>query len=304
MSAPPIAVQGLTKRFGERVLAVDHVELTVEAGSVFGLLGPNGAGKTTTMRMLLGLIHPTAGTVRILGEPLRPGAAVLRRVGALVESPGFVPYLSGLDNLKLFWEAGGAPLAEADLERALEVADLGEAIDRKYKTYSHGMRQRLAIAQALLGRPELLVLDEPTNGLDPQQMREMRQVVRRAAADGTTVFVSSHLLSEVEQVCDHAAVMANGRVVAQGAVSDLVGATTSVYLEVDDRAAATTLLKGLRGVRLVAEEGDGLAVELDGIKRKEVVAALVGAGVGVETLTARHQLEDAFIGLLQEGTDR
>ncbi|HLG91699.1 MAG TPA: ABC transporter ATP-binding protein, partial [Acidimicrobiales bacterium] len=173
-----------------------------------------------------------------------------------------------------------------------------------YKTYSHGMRQRLAIAQALLGRPELLVLDEPTNGLDPQQMREMRQVVRRAAADGTTVFVSSHLLSEVEQVCDHAAVMANGRVVAQGAVSDLVGATTSVYLEVDDRAAATTLLKGLRGVRSVAEEGDGLAVELDGIKRKEVVAALVGAGVGVETLTARHQLEDAFIGLLQEGTDR
>jgi ABC-2 type transport system ATP-binding protein len=280
-------------------VAVDHLDLTVGSGSVFGLLGPNGAGKTTTMRMLVGLIHPTSGRVRVFGETVTPGAAVLRRVGILVEGPGFVPHLSGRENLELFWRSGGAPMAEANLGQALDIADLGEAADRKYKTYSHGMRQRLGLAQALLGKPDLLVLDEPTDGLDPQQMRQTREVLRRAAESGTTVLVSSHLLSEVEQVCDHVAVMNRGRLVAAGTVSELSGATTVVYLEVDDVPRARTVLDSVVGVGRVVPEGRGLAVELDEIERKKVVALLVEAGVGVETITARHHLEDAFIGLLE-----
>jgi ABC-2 type transport system ATP-binding protein len=295
----PIVIEDLTKRYASDVVAVDHLDLTVGSGSVFGLLGPNGAGKTTTMRMLVGLIHPTSGRVRVFGETVTPGAAVLRRVGILVEGPGFVPHLSGRENLELFWRSGGAPMAEANLGQALDIADLGEAADRKYKTYSHGMRQRLGLAQALLGKPDLLVLDEPTDGLDPQQMRQTREVLRRAAESGTTVLVSSHLLSEVEQVCDHVAVMNRGRLVAAGTVSELSGATTVVYLEVDDVPRARTVLDSVVGVGRVVPEGRGLSVELDEIERKKVVALLVEAGVGFETITARHHLEDAFIGLLE-----
>ena len=299
MVTTPIVIDGLTKRYDSDVLAVDDLNLSVESGSVFGLLGPNGAGKTTTMRMLVGLIHPTSGQVRIFGDVAKPGAPVLRRVGVLVEGPGFVPHLSGRQNLELFWKAGRASMADAHLDDALDIAGLGDAVDRKYKTYSHGMRQRLGLAQALLGSPDLLVLDEPTDGLDPQQMRQTREVLRRVAGGGTTVLVSSHLLSEVEQVCDHVAVMDKGRLVTTGAVSDLLSATTAVYLEVDDVPAARRVLDAIERVGQVAPEGSGLSVELDGIERREVVAALVGAGVGVETITARHHLEDAFIGLLE-----
>jgi ABC-2 type transport system ATP-binding protein len=295
----PIVIEDLTKRYDGDVVAVDHLDLSVGSGSVFGLLGPNGAGKTTTMRMLVGLIRPTSGRVHVFGEAVTPGAAVLRRVGTLVEGPGFVPHLSGRENLELFWRSGGAAIADANLDHALDIADLGDAINRKYKTYSHGMRQRLGLAQALLGRPDLLVLDEPTDGLDPQQMRETRGVLRRAAESGTTVLVSSHLLSEVEQVCDHVAVMDKGRLVAAGTVAELSGATTAVYLEVDDTARATRVLDSAVGVGRVTPEGRGLSVELDGMERKAVVATLVEAGVGVETITARHHLEDAFIGLLE-----
>jgi ABC-2 type transport system ATP-binding protein len=299
VATTPIVIDGLTKRYDSDVLAVDNLNLSVESGSVFGLLGPNGAGKTTTMRMLVGLIHPTSGQVRIFGDVAKPGAPVLRRVGVLVEGPGFVPHLSGRQNLELFWRAGRASMADAHLDDALDIADLGDAADRKYKTYSHGMRQRLGLAQALLGSPDLLVLDEPTDGLDPQQMRQTRVVLRRVAEAGTTVLVSSHLLSEVEQVCDHVAVMNKGRLVTTGAVSDLLSATTAVYLEVDDVPAARRVLDALERVGQVVPEGSGLSVELDGIERREVVAALVGAGVGVETITARHHLEDAFIGLVE-----
>ena len=299
MTTTPIVIDDLTKRYDSDVLAVDHLTLSIGGGSVFGLLGPNGAGKTTTMRMLVGLIHPSSGGVRIFGEPVKPGAAVLRRVGVLVEGPGFVPHLSGRENLELFWKAGGEPMSDSNVDRALEIADLGDAANRKYKTYSHGMRQRLGLAQALLGKPDLLILDEPTDGLDPQQMRQTRGVLRSAAASGTTVLVSSHLLSEVEQVCDHVAVMDKGRLVATGAVSELLGATTAVYVEVDDVGLATQVLNALGGVGSVAPEGRGLSVDLGGVERKEITAALVRAGVGVETITARHHLEDAFIGLLE-----
>ncbi len=296
----PIVIEDLTKRYQSDVLAVDHLNLTVAHGSVFGLLGPNGAGKTTTMRMLVGLIRPTSGQVSIFGDRIKPGAAMLRRVGVLVEGPGFVPQLSGRENLELFWRAGRASLADANLERALAIADLGDAVDRKYGTYSHGMRQRLGLAQALLGSPDLLVIDEPTDGLDPQQMRHTREILRRVAAEGTTVLLSSHLLNEVEQVCDHIAVMNKGRLVAMGTVSDLLGASTSVYLEVDDVLDAERVLGRVGGVRKISPEGRGLSLVLDGIQRRQVVAELVAAGVGVETITARHQLEDAFIELLEQ----
>src|SRR5438445_4494366 len=191
-------------------------------------------------------------------------------------------------NLELFWRAGRQRMSEADLDGALDVADLGNAIDRKVKTYSHGMKQRLGIAQALLGKPDLLILDEPTTGLDPQQMREMRDLVRSIAQRGATVLLSSHILGEVEQVCSHAAVVNRGHVVATGTVAELVGKATTVYLEVDDVARAREVLGKLKGVRAVNDEGTGLSVELDGIDRKVMVAKLVRGGVGVETVMSRH----------------
>ncbi|MGH9030224.1 MAG: ABC transporter ATP-binding protein, partial [Acidimicrobiales bacterium] len=239
----PLLIEGLTKRYDQEVLAVDHLDLRVNTGSVFGLLGPNGAGKTTTMRMLMGLIRPNSGHVSIFGVTVKPGSPILRQVGSLVESPGFVPHLSGRRNLELYWKAGGDSLSDSNMDEAFSIAGLGSAIDRKYKTYSQGMRQRLGIALAFLGQPGLLVLDEPTNGLDPQQTREVRAVIRRVAARGTTVVLSSHLLSEVEQICDHAAVMNMGRLVADGAVSELVSASSSVYLEVDDVVRACAVLE-------------------------------------------------------------
>jgi len=224
MSEPIVEVRGLTKQF-KGVLAVDDLSFTVEQGQVCGLLGPNGAGKTTSLRVLLGLIHANAGDTRLFGETVRPSSPVLRRVGALIETAAFVPHLSGMKNLKLWWEAGGAKFADADLEAALGIAGLGDAIDRKVKTYSQGMRQRLGLARVLLGRPEVLVLDEPTNGLDPGEMREVRQLVHRVAEAGATVLFSSHVLAEVEQTCSHAVVMDKGKLVASS--SRTVPAVTS-----------------------------------------------------------------------------
>ena len=277
---------------------MDGLNLAIDTGSVFGLLGPNGAGKTTTMRMLLGLIRPDHGRISIFGQAVTPGARVLEKVGSLVETPGFVPFLSGRRNLELFWKAGGSSLSESNIDDVLAVAALGDAIGRKFKTYSQGMRQRLAIAQALLGSPGLLVLDEPTNGLDPQQTREVRSVIRRAAASGATVLLSSHLLSEVEQLCDHAAVIDQGRLVKAGPVADLVSSRTTVYLEVDDVATACSVFEHLSTCSAVSPHGRGITFELNGAERKDIVAALVAKGVGVQTITARHGLEDAYIELL------
>ncbi len=218
----PLAVGGLVKEYSSGFRAVDGVTWRAERGQVVGLLGPNGAGKTTTMRMLVGLISADAGTVHVLGERVLPGAPVLARVGALIEGPGFLPHLTGRENLRAYWAATGRPDEEAGYDDALDVADLGVAVDRPVRSYSHGMKQRLGIAQAMLGLPDLLLLDEPTNGLDPPQIRAMRGVLARYAAAGRTVVISSHLLAEVEQTCSHVVVMHRGRVVLEGAVAELV----------------------------------------------------------------------------------
>jgi ABC-2 type transport system ATP-binding protein len=216
-----VEVTHVSRRFG-RVQALDDVSLTVDKGEFFGLLGPNGAGKTTTMRMIMGLISPTAGEARVFGQQVHPGSAALSRIGCFVEGPGLLPHLTGRQNLDLFWRASGRTGVDPRFDEVLEIAGLGGAIDRRVRTYSQGMRQRLGIAQAMLGMPDLLLLDEPTNGLDPPQIKEMRQVVQDYARDGRTVIVSSHLLSEVEQTCSHVVVMSRGRVIASGTVADLV----------------------------------------------------------------------------------
>ncbi len=303
MTEAPVVVHDLSKRYGS-VLAVDHLDFEVQAGQVCGLLGPNGAGKTTALRMLVGLVHPSGGETRLFGTRVRPGTAELARVGTMIEHASFVPHLNGTANLRLYWEAGGRPFADADADRALAVAGLGDAINRKVKTYSQGMRQRLGIARSLLGNPELLVFDEPTNGLDPQEMRAVRALIRRVADEGHTVLLSSHILSEIEQVCSHAVVMDRGKLVATGTVAELVASGASAYVEVDDLARARGVLRALAGVERVEDESPGLVVRLAGATRPEIVAALVGAGIGVQTVTSRHALEDAFLGLVGEETER
>jgi ABC-2 type transport system ATP-binding protein len=294
----PLVVRGLRKEYADGFVAVSTVDFTVERGQVVGLLGPNGAGKTTSLRVMLGMTRPTRGEILIFGHQLRPGAEVLGRVGALVEGPGFLPHLTGLDNLRLYWRATGRPAADARLDEALDIAGLGDAVHRKVRKYSHGMKQRLAIAQAMLGLPELLVLDEPTDGLDPPQIAEMRRVLRSYATNGRAVLVSSHLLAEVEQTCTHVVVMHRGTVVANGPVDDVVGDSPTAHFEVSDVPAATQVLDGLAGVRSVTPDGSGIVVDIDGTPRTEVVAALVRAGVGVDRVVPRRRLEDAFLALV------
>jgi ABC-2 type transport system ATP-binding protein len=305
-----LAVRGLRKRYGD-IDAVDGLDLTVERGELYGFLGPNGAGKTTMIRMALGLIRPTAGEVEVLGERVAPGAPPpLERVGALVEEPASWRFLSGRINLEYFARAGGSSADTRErLGRVPEVlarVGLTDAADKKVRAYSQGMRQRLGIALALLGRPELLVLDEPTNGLDPTGMREMRGLLRELADGGTTVFVSSHLLAEVEAMCDRVGVMARGRLLAEGPPGTLRGAVASHRLEVDDPARALEILGAMSGIaaeavpggiRVRSEGGDGPGSPAD------VNAALVAAGVRVSALVPeRDTLEDAFLSLV-EGAD-
>ena len=230
LSETPLAVRGLVQEFKGGLRAVDGVDFDVPPGVVLGLLGPNGAGKTTTMRMVMGLIKPTDGAVYVFGDRVGSGAPVLSRIGSFVEGPGFLPHLSGMDNLRIYWKASGRE-GDANFDEVLEIAGLGDAINRKVRTYSQGMRQRLGIAQAMLGTPDILMLDEPTNGLDPPQIREMRQVVQDYAATGRTVIISSHLLSEVEQTCSHVVVMNHGKVISTGTVAELLAGRTGMRLE-------------------------------------------------------------------------
>ena len=298
--APPLQIRELAKTYRGGLRAVQGVSFTVRRGTVLGLLGPNGAGKTTVLRMLMGLIRPTAGTISAFGEPVGPGAPVLARIGSFVEGPGFLPHLSGADNLRLYWAATGRPAEEAHLDAALEIAGLGAAIERRVGTYSQGMRQRLAIAQAMLGLPELLVLDEPTNGLDPPQIHAMRDVLRAYAAGGRTVLVSSHLLAEVEQTCTHVVVMHHGKVVAEGAVEDVIAGGGAASFTVDAPERAAEVLGGLAGVVSVEVDGTAVHAELNGTPRGSAVRALVDAGVDVRSVGPRRRLEDAFLQLVGE----
>src|ERR1700749_2241646 len=241
-----IASQGLTKRFRGQ-LAVDHIDLAVPRGAVYGFLGPNGSGKTTTIRMLLGLAYPTRGTAELLGVPVRDGAvSVLSRVGSLVEGPAFYPYLSGWDNLARYDAAdrsASSKSAAARIGQALERVGLTAAAKKRYRNYSLGMKQRLAIAAGLLRPRELIILDEPTNGLDPQGTPAVRALVRQIAAEGVTVFVSSHLLAEVEQICTHVGVMRTGKLVFQGSLAELrrTGAARVTLHTTDPEGAARVL---------------------------------------------------------------
>ncbi|HZG05498.1 MAG TPA: ABC transporter ATP-binding protein [Streptomyces sp.] len=306
-----VETRGLTKRYRGGQLAVDGLDLAVPRGSVFGFLGPNGSGKTTTIRMLLGLIEPSGGSVRLLGEPM-PGAArrVLPKVGALIEGPALYGFLSGRDNLLRLDAAD--PTADprtraARVGEALERVGLTAAARKKAKAYSLGMKQRLGLAAALLQPRDLLVLDEPTNGLDPQGMREIRTLVRELAGDGTTVFLSSHLLDEVEQVCTHAAVMARGRLITQGPVTELAaGARGRLAVTTPDTAEAVRVLKE-RGVTDLTVAGDRVTGELptaDPPDPADLNADLVRSGVRVRAFgTERASLEDAFVALTGEGFD-
>jgi ABC-2 type transport system ATP-binding protein len=297
----PLAIEELGKAYGDGFRAVSELSFQVEPGWVLGLLGPNGAGKTTTLRMLVGLIRPSEGRIRVFGHTVSAGSPVLSRVGSFIEGPGFLPHVSGLDNLRLYWQATGRPLADAHLDDALEIAGLAEDVHRRVKTYSQGMRQRLAIAQAMLGLPDLLVLDEPTNGLDPPQIREMREVLSRYAATGRTVVVSSHLLSEVEQTCTHVVVMHQGRLVAQGQVADLVGSATALVVDVDDPQRAAKVALNLDGARDVEVVPAGIVLKLVGTPRSELVRALVEAGIAVDRVTPQRGLEEAFLALVGQG---
>jgi ABC-2 type transport system ATP-binding protein len=305
-----IAARGLTKRYGD-VPAVDALDLTVASGELYGFLGPNGAGKTTTIRMALGLILPGGGEVELLGVPVRTDRAPLARVGALVEEPAFWKYLSGRKNLEYFARAGaggdraGTRDRLARIDAILETVGLTAAAGKRVKAYSQGMRQRLGLALALLGAPELLVLDEPTNGLDPTGMREMRVLLRRLADEGITIFVSSHLLAEVEAMCDRVGVMAQGRLVAEGPPSSLRGVADRMRVDVDDVATARGVVAATRGVRLAeATDPDAFEVILDeGVDPADLTAALVSAGVRVRALVPlRDTLEDVFLHLV-EGAD-
>jgi ABC-2 type transport system ATP-binding protein len=313
-----IETQGLSKRFGQQV-AVDSVDLAVPPGSVFGFLGPNGSGKTTTIRMLLGLASASAGTVNLLGMEM-PGRFqdVLPRVGALVEGPAFYPFLSGAANLHRLDAAGRHTVPatrKARVDRALERVGLAHAAGKRVHAYSLGMKQRLGIANALLSHRDLLVLDEPTNGLDPQGTREVRNLVRSLAHDGATVFVSSHLLAEVEQMCTHAAVMSAGKLVAQGPLAELRRAGSArVRLLTPDAGAARSVLAGL-GLAAEAGEaqpdGDIVLAALsspgggaDGRLPEDIVGHLVAAGVRVRGFAVeRESLEDRFVALTGEGFD-
>ncbi|MGB3442005.1 MAG: alpha/beta fold hydrolase [Actinophytocola sp.] len=300
----PLVIEGLSKKYPGGVTAVDDLSFRVEMGQVLGLLGPNGAGKTTSLRMLMGLIQPSGGTIRVFGHKVYSGAPVLSRIGSFVEGAGFLPHLSGQSNLELYWAATGRPPERAHIEEALEIAGLGKAVHRRVRTYSQGMRQRLAIAQAMLGLPDLLVLDEPTNGLDPPQIHQMRAVLRRYASTGRTVVVSSHLLAEVEQTCDHVVVMHQGRLVASGNVEEIVGGSGEATFRVDRPDDAAEVLRAVEGVDSVEVDGNSVHADLDSLPRAEALAKLVGAGVAVEQAGPRRRLEDAFLQLVGEETSR
>jgi ABC-2 type transport system ATP-binding protein len=302
-----LASTGLTKQFRGGQLAVDGIDLAVPSGSVYGFLGPNGSGKTTTIRLLLGLIQPTAGSYAVLGMdmPARQADA-LPLVGSLVEGPAFYPHLSGRDNLARLDAAdrtASRATMRARVDQALDRVGLLAAADKRYKAYSLGMKQRLGIATSLLRPRRLVILDEPTNGLDPQGTREVRSLIRQIAADGTTVFVSSHLLAEVEQICTHVGVMRTGKLVFSGPLAELHGQARRLLVRTSDPDLATRVLTGL-GLTGVTTSGREVTADLGDQLPEVVNEKLVRAGVPVAGLeTPQRSLEDEFVQLTGEGFD-
>ena len=292
---------GLTRRYG-KFTAVDALDLEVRRGQVFGFLGPNGSGKTTTIGMVLGLLRPTSGYVELFGvDTRRDLTGPLKRVGSVLEGAAAYPHLSGRDNLRT-WAmiAGGVP--EGRIAEMLALVGLADRAGSKARTYSLGMRQRLAIAAALLTDPDLIVLDEPTNGLDPAGIREIRQLVRDLGAMGKTVFVSSHMLDEVEHMCDRVAILKGGRLLMQGEVSTLVGQSTALELQVTDTDRALEVLRNLDFVKGVTREGERLLVETAGERAVDVSRALAEQGIYLSELRTRQSsLEDVFLEMTGDG---
>ena len=305
--SPPIVSSGLTKRF-RRQIAVDRIDLEVPRAAVYGFLGPNGSGKTTTIRMLLGLIAPTAGEISLFGRPM-PSAArtVLWRVGSLVEGPAFHPYLSGRANLGRLDAAdrySDPRTSRSRIDAALDRVGLLSAAEKRYRAYSLGMRQRLAIAAALLMPRDLLVLDEPTNGLDPQGTREVRHLITDLARDGATVLVSSHLLAEVEQICSHVGVMYEGRLVAQGPLSELQASTVQVVRVDTDRPEDAGRVLTELGLSEIETSTGSVTANLGDVAVEKIMPNLVNACVPVVGFTVlRPSLEDVFVSLTGEGFD-
>jgi ABC-2 type transport system ATP-binding protein len=293
-----IRTDRLSKRYGDDTVAVDRLDLTVRHGEVYGFLGPNGSGKTTTLRMLLGLAKPTSGGASVLGAA--PGSpAGLARIGAMIETPAFYPYLSGRDNLRVLARYAGAP--EERIAAALEEVDLTSRAGDRFAAYSLGMKQRLGVAAALLKDPDLLILDEPTNGLDPAGMAEMREFIRNLGRGRRTVLLSSHLMTEVEQVCDRVGVIRRGRLVAEGTVAELRGAT-GLRVRAEPLQEAHRLLAAHPAVERVEIVDDSLRIAADPARSAEINRRLVSAGIAVRELyLERASLEDVFLELTQEG---
>jgi ABC-type multidrug transport system ATPase subunit len=292
-----IETQGLTKRYGGGVLAVDSVDLSVRRGEVYGFLGPNGAGKTTTLRMLVGLIRPTSGTAAVAGHS--PGApAGLSRIGSLIESPGFYPYLSGRENLRVVADLNG--LDRTRVEEVLDVVELRSRAERKFGTYSTGMKQRLGVAAALLKDPELLILDEPTNGLDPQGMAEMRKLIKEIGHGDRTVLLSSHLLGEVEQICDRVGVISKGRLVRQSTVQALLG-EEGVLVRAQPIDRAEELLTRMFGPEVISRQDGAIHLQTKPARSGEINRQLMNAGIGVSELRPfERSLEEVFFQLTGE----
>ena len=298
--APPVAARGLVKRYGE-ITAVAGVDLMVERGDVFGYLGPNGAGKTTSLRMLLGLIRPTEGSAQLFGrDPLEVGARALDGVAGFVEGPRFYPYLSGRKNLRLLGDLdGGVPGSR--IEEVLEIVDLRDRAKDRVGGYSHGMRQRLGIAASLLREPQLLLLDERTTGLDPAGMRDMRELVKRLASEGITILLSSHILAEVEELCNRVAIIRSGSIIYEGLLEELLQSAAGGYrLRASDpeRARAVLLARGVDGVQLVDGE---LRFQAEPATVEAATIALGAAGIGISALVPMTAtLEELFLGMTEE----
>ena len=302
-----IQTDGLTKRYG-RVLAVDELSLNVPRGRIFGLLGPNGSGKTTLMSMLLGLVRPTDGSFTLFGQPSERGGLdrQLHRIGALIETPSFYPYMSGRNNLAYFQGISGRG-NPAELDSLLEQVGLGGRGGDKFQTYSLGMKQRLGLAYTLLGDPELLVLDEPTNGMDPAGMAEVRELIRSLGGENRTVILSSHLLNEVEQVCDSVAILSHGRLIAQGDVAELLQerGQPQVRLRTTDDRKAWEILNALAWVESVSSDNGYLVAGVDAARSWEITAALSRNEVYVSEMTsAQMSLEQYFLDVTDEAEGR